>query len=107
MRFEEFKQQPSEKNYYEILGVSADATLEEIKKAHRKIVKDTHPDLVGDESKREEFSAANEAYSVLSDENKRAQYDHNNLTEKKEDKKESKSSDEDKDMAEFFEFHER
>ena len=102
MRFEEFKQQPSEKNYYEILGVSADATLEEIKKAHRKIVKDTHPDLVGDESKREEFSAANEAYSVLSDENKRAQYDHNNLTEKKEDKKESKSSDEDKDMAEFL-----
>lgn len=60
------------KNYYDILGVSKNATQEEIKKAYRNLSKKYHPDKGGDEAKFKEIS---EAYSVLSDENKKNQYD--------------------------------
>ena len=61
------------KDYYKILGVNKDASEEEIKKAFRKLAHAHHPDKKGgDEAK---FKEASEAYSVLSDKTKRAQYD--------------------------------
>lgn len=61
------------KNYYDILGVSKGATDDEIKKAYRKMAHQHHPDKKGgDEAK---FKEVNEAYQVLSDKSKRAQYD--------------------------------
>ena len=64
------------KNYYDILGVSKTATQDEIKKAYRKIAVKYHPDKnPGDKEAEEKFKEAAEAYSVLSDENKRKEYD--------------------------------
>lgn len=67
------------KDYYKILGVSKDATDEEIKKAFRKLAKANHPDAQQDEAAKKQaeikFKEINEAYSVLSDKTKRAQYD--------------------------------
>jgi len=61
------------KDYYKTLGVEKNATADEIKKAFRKIAHKHHPDKpTGDEAK---FKEANEAYQVLSDQKKRAQYD--------------------------------
>jgi len=59
-------------DYYEILGVAKSASQEEIKKAFHKLAHKYHPDKGGDEKK---FKEINEAYQVLSDQNKRAQYD--------------------------------
>jgi molecular chaperone DnaJ len=61
-----------EKDYYQILGVSRDASPDDIKKAFRKLAHKHHPDKGGDEKKFKEIS---EAYQALSDEEKRAQYD--------------------------------
>ena len=64
------------RDYYEVLGVAKDASAEEIKKAYRKITKENHPDLhPGDKACEERFKEANEAYEVLSDEEKRQKYD--------------------------------
>ena len=64
------------RDYYEVLGVQKDASAEEIKKAYRKITKENHPDLhPGDKACEERFKEANEAYEVLSDEEKRQRYD--------------------------------
>ncbi len=60
------------KDYYKILGVSRDASKEEIKRAYRKLAHQYHPDKGGDEKK---FKEINEAYQVLSDDQKRRQYD--------------------------------
>ncbi len=60
------------KDYYDILGVSKDADQEEIKKAFRKKAHKHHPDKGGD---AEKFKEINQAYRVLSDEDKRSQYD--------------------------------
>jgi curved DNA-binding protein len=60
------------KDYYKILGVSKSATKDEIKKAFRKAAQKHHPDKGGDEKK---FKEVGEAYAVLSDDQKRAQYD--------------------------------
>ena len=61
------------KDYYDILGVSSGASQDEIKKAFRKKAHELHPDK--DSGDEEKFKEANEAYQVLSDEKKRAQYD--------------------------------
>lgn len=64
------------KDYYEILGVARGASQEEIKKAYRKVAVQFHPDKnPGDATAEAKFKEAAEAYSVLSDEQKRAQYD--------------------------------
>ncbi len=63
------------KDYYEILGVSKTASQDEIKSAFRKLAKKYHPDINKDPDAPEKFKEAEEAYSVLSDEGKRHQYD--------------------------------
>ena len=64
------------KDYYEILGVSKTATAAEIKKAYRKKALEYHPDKnPGDKEAEEKFKEAAQAYEILSDEQKRAQYD--------------------------------
>jgi len=61
---------------YQILGVEKNATKDEIKKAHRKLALKFHPDKnLGDDAARERFKRVQEAYDVLSDEEKRAAYD--------------------------------
>ena len=64
------------RDYYEVLGVSKEASEDEIKKAYRKIAIKYHPDRnPGDKEAEEKFKEAAEAYSVLSDQQKRQQYD--------------------------------
>lgn len=64
------------KDYYEVLGVSRDADETEIKKAYRKLAKQYHPDMnPGDKDAEAKFKEINEAYAVLSDPQKRKQYD--------------------------------
>ena len=64
------------KDYYKILGVSKDASQDEIKKAYRKLAIKLHPDRnPGDKEAEAKFKEAAEAYEVLGDENKRKEYD--------------------------------
>ncbi len=64
------------KDYFKVLGVSRNATDEEIKSAFRKLAKKSHPDLhPNDETAESEFKEINEAYEILSDENKKKSYD--------------------------------
>lgn len=65
----------NKRDYYEVLGVSKDASKEEIKKAYRKLSKQFHPDINKEADASEKFQEVKEAYEVLSDEQKRAQYD--------------------------------
>ena len=62
----------AEKNYYDVLGVKEDASTDEIKKAFKKLARKHHPDAGGEEAK---FKDISEAYEVLSDKEKREEYD--------------------------------
>ena len=68
------------KDLYEVVGVSRDATDDEIKKAFRKQARKLHPDVNKSPNAEEEFKELNEAYDVLSDPNKRAYYDRTGTT---------------------------
>lgn len=64
------------KDYYEILGVKKDASQEEIKKAYRRLARKYHPDVnPNDKTAEQKFKEINEAYEVLGDPKKRAEYD--------------------------------
>ena len=63
-------------NYYELLGVSEDASEKEIRQAYRRLARQYHPDVNrGDDAAEEKFKEINEAHSVLSDEDSRRKYD--------------------------------
>ena len=63
------------KDYYDVLGVSRDASADEIKRAYRKLSKKYHPDINDAEDANEKFKEATEAYETLSNDQKRQQYD--------------------------------
>ncbi|WP_085991863.1 molecular chaperone DnaJ [Oceanobacillus senegalensis] len=65
----------SKRDYYEVLGIEKGASKDEIKKAYRKLARKYHPDVSKEENAADKFKEVKEAYEVLSDENKRAQYD--------------------------------
>ena len=66
----------AKRDYYEVLGVTKSASADEIKKAYRKVAMQFHPDRnPGDKAAEEKFKEAAEAYEVLSDQEKKAQYD--------------------------------
>ena len=67
---------PGKKDYYEILGVGRGASADEIKKAYRKLTRKHHPDAnQGDSEAEKKYKEINEANEVLSDPQKRTQYD--------------------------------
>ena len=65
----------NKRDYYEVLGVSKNATDEEIKRSFRKLAKQYHPDVNKDPGAEEKFKEIGEAYAILSDPEKRRQYD--------------------------------
>ena len=65
----------AKRDYYEVLGLSKGASEDEIKKAYRSLAKKYHPDINKEPGAEEKFKEIGEAYAVLSDKNKRAQYD--------------------------------
>ena len=62
-------------DYYAMLGVSRDASAEEIKKAYRRLARELHPDVNPDPEHQERFKQVTAAYEVLSDPEKRQMYD--------------------------------
>ena len=65
----------NKRDYYEVLGLTKGASKEEIKKAYRKLSKQYHPDINKDDNAVDKFKEISEAYEVLSDDQKKAQYD--------------------------------
>ena len=67
------------KDYYQRLGVSEQADAAEIKKAYRKLARKYHPDVSKEDNAEAHFKDVKEAYEVLKDPQKRAEYDHPSL----------------------------
>ena len=65
----------SKRDYYDVLGITRDASEEDVKKAFRKLALEFHPDRNRSEGAEARFKEVNEAYQVLSDAKKRADYD--------------------------------
>ncbi|WP_068774337.1 molecular chaperone DnaJ [Paenibacillus sp. FJAT-26967] len=65
----------SKRDYYEVLGVSKDASAEDVKKAYRKLARQYHPDVNKADDAETKFKEAKEAYDILSDDQKRSTYD--------------------------------
>ncbi len=65
----------NKRDYYEVLGVSRNATKEELKKAYRRLAREYHPDVSKELGSDEKFKEVNEAYEALSDDDTRARYD--------------------------------
>ncbi|PNK60831.1 DnaJ C-terminal domain-containing protein [Psychrobacter sp. FDAARGOS_221] len=65
----------AEKSFYDVLGISKDATEADIKKAYRKLVRKYHPDVSDDPKADEKIAEINNAYETLRDQDKRAEYD--------------------------------
>ena len=65
----------NKRDYYEVLGVNKNASDDEIKHAYRKLAVQYHPDRCKDADAKDKFQEISEAYSILSDKDKRAQYD--------------------------------
>lgn len=66
---------PTKRDYYEVLGLSRNASEEDIKRAYRKLAREYHPDVNKGEDAAKKFAEISEAYEVLSDSEKRAKYD--------------------------------
>ncbi|MEX1113487.1 MAG: DnaJ domain-containing protein, partial [Patescibacteria group bacterium] len=66
---------PTSKDYYDILGISRQASVNDIKRAYRKLAHKYHPDKGGTKEDERKFREVQEAYEVLSDDKKRAAYD--------------------------------
>lgn len=64
------------RDYYEILGITKSASADEIKRAYRKLARQYHPDVNKESGSAEKFKEINEAYQILSNPNKRSQYDY-------------------------------
>ena len=64
-----------QRNHYRVLGVEADATRDEIRRAYRRLAKAHHPDVSGDPDSAARFREVNEAYRVLTDPDLRSKYD--------------------------------
>ena len=65
----------TKRDYYEVLGVSRDASKEDLRSAYRRLARRYHPDVSKDDDAEERFKEVNEAYQVLNDDDRRAQYD--------------------------------
>jgi molecular chaperone DnaJ len=66
---------PTKRDYYEVLGVGRDASSDDLRRAYRRLAKEFHPDVNKDDGAEEHFKEINEAYAVLSDDERRAAYD--------------------------------
>ncbi|MBM4115482.1 MAG: J domain-containing protein, partial [Phycisphaerae bacterium] len=66
---------PMPRDYYEVLGVRRDATADDLRRAHRKLARQWHPDVNKTPEAAAKFAEAQEAYDILSDADKRARYD--------------------------------
>src|SRR3990170_5126606 len=66
---------PEKRDYYQILGVRRDASPDDLRRAYRRLAKEFHPDVNKDGGAEERFKEINEAYAVLSDDERRSAYD--------------------------------